>query len=64
MIEEKRECKTYRVHAKCSKCSTGYMLPDGKILLSDPPKYPHTCNNCGHKEDLDNKYPAFAWENV
>ena len=47
-MEVVAEVKTLSVYMKCDKCNNGLMLENGHIILTtDPPKYPHKCNNCG-----------------
>jgi hypothetical protein len=42
---------------KACACLSGRMRPTGAALMSNPPKYPHVCNRCGHKETFRVKYP-------
>lgn len=43
---------------KCDKCEIGIMERNGNIILtSEPPLYPHKCNNCGHEEAYAVIYP-------
>ena len=52
MAEMAVEVKTLSVHMKCDKCQNGLMEPDGNIVLTtEPPLYPHKCNNCGYMEN-------------
>lgn len=52
------EAKTLIVHMKCDKCNNGLMVQDGyTILASDPPQYPHKCNNCGYYKNYFIQYP-------
>ena len=66
-MEEKKELKTFMVDYKCPKCKTGYLRSTGKCLMSNPPKYPHTCNNpeCEYvKTFKDKKYPYIDYEEI
>ena len=57
-MEVVAEVKTLMVHMKCDKCGNGLMLKDGNIILTtEPPQYPHKCNNCGHQENYFFPYP-------
>lgn len=48
MSEIKREVKTFEVRYRCDKIGCeGEQVPEGYTLLSNPPKYPHKCNQCG-----------------
>lgn len=64
--EVKKEVKSFNVDYKCDQCETGYMRPDGRVLLSNPPKYPHICNNmeCSGKMTSRTKYPYIAYEEI
>ena len=33
------------------------MRPTGKVLMSNPPQYPHKCVVCGNTENLLRQYP-------
>lgn len=62
---KKFEVKTYKVYAYCPECG-GFMSPDlgGKILLSNPPKWPHKCLICGYQENLTEVYPKTEYEEI
>lgn len=64
MPEEKKEVKTVQVDYKCPQCETGYLRPTGQVLLCNPPKYPHRCNNerCEYKEVFRKTYPQIVYE--
>ena len=58
MAEIVAEVKTLSVHMKCDKCQNGLMEPDGNIVVTtEPPLYPHKCNNCGYMENYLFRYP-------
>jgi len=66
-MEIKTEVKTFRIDFKCPKCDTGYLKHVGAVLTSNPPQYPHTCNNpeCDYAETFMGKsYPHHITENV
>lgn len=46
---------TYRVTLACEKCVDGEMEGTGYCLTSNPPKYPHICNKCGHTHNVSNE---------
>lgn len=57
-MEVKCEAKSFMVIQKCDKCGVGRMERCGNIVLtSEPPLYPHKCNNCGHEEAYTVIYP-------
>ena len=43
----------------CDLCGVGKMEPVG---LYFPPYFPHRCDKCGHKANLDQKYPYVGYE--
>ena len=55
--------QTYQVNYRCPKCNEGYLLPIGSMLLSDPPKFPHDCDNkkCDYTEIFLKKYPCIEY---
>lgn len=62
MSEFQFEVEPYGVDYKCDKCNEGVMCYNGgNIKLSDPPKYTHRCNNCGHEQDFIEKYPVIRY---
>lgn len=48
MGERRTKMVAYRVDLTCEKCD-GLMEPDGMVLTTHPPMYPHTCTKCGWK---------------
>ena len=56
-MEHEYEVVAIMVKLACDECA-GEMNPTGVMLMSDPPKYPHECDDCGHTEIvIDRKYP-------
>ena len=57
--------KIYQVpvelHLHCDKCGTE-MEFEGKVLISDPPQYPHICPKCGTKKIMEAQYPHIEYE--
>ena len=60
MKEERFEIKPYGVRYLCN-CGQE-MIPTGEILMSNPPRFPHKCNKCETRADLEEKYPTVKWE--
>jgi len=60
--EDCREMRTVQVRRICD-CG-GELLPEGRALLSNPPKYPHTCDRCGKAETFLKQYPLIHYEPV
>lgn len=57
-MEVKCKAKLYMVIQKCDKCGIGRMERNGNMIFtSEPPLYPHKCNNCGHEECYTVAYP-------
>ena len=50
----------------CDNCEIGEMVPNGiGIYLSNPPKYRHSCTNCGHSQTFVGKtYPIIEYKEV
>lgn len=65
MSEIKQEVKMFSVDMICDKCNEGKMeYKDGMMLLTDPPKFSHSCSNCGHVETYLYKYPRLEYEYI
>lgn len=56
MAELVAESKIYQVFMQCDKCG-GLMKSTGEYLASNPPQYPHKCQNCGAVEIFLHTYP-------
>lgn len=59
MSELVREVKVIQIFKTCERCG-GLMEYDnvnGNALLTNPPLYPHVCNNCGMKSNYHKIYP-------
>lgn len=56
MAELVAESKIYQVFMQCDKCG-GVMEHTGGALMSNPPKYPHKCQNCGVVKSFPHIYP-------
>lgn len=57
MAEKVAEAKIVVVHMVCDKCENGIMEPGTNILMSNPPLYPHKCDNCGYEQNYQVRYP-------
>ena len=56
-MERVAEAKALIVEMICDECKEGKMAPDGIMLFSDPPQYPHKCEKCGYKTNYLFRYP-------
>lgn len=59
-MEIRRKVSAINVDYKCPKCNNGFLRPTGLVLASNPPLFPHECNNkdCNYKERFHGiKYP-------
>ena len=56
-----KEVKVYMDRLYCDKCGEE-MEFTGMVLTSYPPRYPHSCPKCGHRETLKDKYPKVRYE--
>jgi len=66
-METRTEVKTFRIDYECPECKTGFLRHVGAVLTSNPPQYPHQCNNpeCSYTETFSAKsYPHFITEDV
>jgi hypothetical protein len=66
-MEERKEVKTIKVDYLCPKCGKGYLRPTGQVFTTNPPQYPHRCNNpeCDYGETfMGIAYPYFDYEPV
>lgn len=64
MGERTYEARTVGVDYICDACNTGVMEQTGVMLMTDPPQWPHKCNNCGTATNLWQKYPTVRWERL
>ena len=64
MSERTYEARMVGVDYTCDDCNTGVMEQTGVMLMSDPPQWPHKCNNCGVTKNLWQKYPTVRWERI
>lgn len=59
MSEVEQRVETYLVNYQCDSCGVGLMRDNGLMLPSNPPLYPHICDNsdCGDKKTFNQRYP-------
>lgn len=67
MPEVKVEVVPVGIQYLCDSCGNGYMAREdiglgGSMLLTNPPKYKHKCNNCWVEEYLTETYPTIRYE--
>jgi len=49
-----------RVTATCPDCGS-VLFFSGIVLTCHPPRYPHNCNKCGVRFDLEHVYPRIEY---
>ena len=54
-VQVSYETRAYRY--QCDVCGKGEMVGNGVQLLSNPPKYPSICTECGFTTNLLHSYP-------
>lgn len=59
-MKNKIPLNTYKVIWQC-ECG-GTMEREGGALMSNPPKYPHRCIECGRLESAEKMYPCIEHE--
>lgn len=59
MEEVLTEVKAYRAEAYCA-CG-GELVAQDHYYPTYPPMFPHVCDDCGGKENLNNKYPRIVY---
>lgn len=57
------EVKTIEVRQYCDKCG-GELVFTGEVLLTNPEKYVHKCDKCGHTEWFPKSYPCIEYKAV
>lgn len=50
MAEKETEVRTFNIEYECDKCQSGNMKPTGQCFTTDPPQFPHVCENCGERQ--------------
>lgn len=61
MAQTEKEVIVKRVDMEC-ECGNGVMRPDGVVLTSMPPQYPHACTSCKRRETYRITYPYHKTE--
>lgn len=56
-MEKVANAQLILVEYVCDECQQGLMRPNGVMLMSNPPQYPHQCTNCGSTKVFYNQYP-------
>lgn len=62
--EETFAVKPVGKRMRCPKCKLGYMNldPNGQMLTTFPPTFPHICDKCGYKTSYKKQYPCIDFE--
>ena len=61
-MEERFEVRTYEVEYYCDECQHGKMIPTGKVFMTHPPKYEHTCDTCDLIKTFKKQYPVLMYD--
>lgn len=50
----------------CPQCNSDYMIrsSDGMALMSNPPRYGHTCGTCGFVDTYVKVYPELIYKEI
>lgn len=57
-----KECVAVKVDQVCDRCGEGFMRPTGMSLMSNPPQYPHRCENCDAHQNFHATYPRIEYK--
>lgn len=65
-METNVDVKSVRVDYRCPECKKGYLRPSGTIFTTEPPQYPHNCNNpnCKYGQTFNKSYPYIDWVEI
>ena len=62
-MPEVRNIQTQSVDERCPICGNkpngGWMRPNGIVLMSNPPQYPHKCTSCNYEQTYSVQYPYY-----
>ncbi len=62
MAEIKTELRPVVVQLRCDECGVGEMKHNGVSLMSNPPQFPHICDNCGVEVRVrETPYPRIVY---
>jgi hypothetical protein len=61
MPREQTPIRPIQVDYRCDSCNEGYYRPNGIVLTSMPPQFPHECSNCGDSKVFTEKYPTVRY---
>ncbi len=64
MPEQRFEVRNVGIDYICDTYGKGKMVSTGSILTSNPPQFPHKCDNCEATKNLHERYPTFRVERV
>ena len=62
MGEVKTKIQMFEVDMICDVCSDGHMRSDGTVMATNPPLYPHRCDNCGATAEFPYIYPRMMYK--
>lgn len=56
-MPEVRNVQVNQVDERCPICKNGWMRPNGIVLTTNPPQYPHQCTSYNYQQTYSVKYP-------
>lgn len=62
-MEIRNDVKVIQVDYTCPHCG-GKMRPTGEVLTSNPPIYPHKCEDCKYEKQFKKTYPYLDYEEI
>lgn len=65
-MEKETEVKMVEVDYQCPECKTGKLRPTGQCFATNPPQYPHNCNNddCDYGSTFNVSYPYINYRKI
>jgi hypothetical protein len=64
IMEKRFEVRPYGVKYMCNRCNKGEMIPTGRNIWTEPPRFEHICIHCKSIVELAEKFPLIKYENI
>ena len=58
MAEREFPIEQVGIEYVCDTCQQGTMQVSGKLILTEPMRWPHRCSQCGAEAELIEQYPT------